>query len=170
MKVVLESEVGPRSEVRVKERRMKVVLVSEVGLRSEVGLSSKVRVQERRIKVVLESEVGLRSEMDLSSEVRVQERRMKVVLVSEVGLMSEVWVHERRMKVVLEMEVSSVQHDAGRGGRRACGRWWEAGRIAGGGGGRWAGEHRTAAVASEAEIGFLLSSARQSPPLGCQSE
>lgn len=39
-----------------------------------------------------------------------------------------------------------------------------------GGGGRRAGEHRTAAVASEAEIGILLSSARQSPPLGCQSE
>lgn len=28
---------------------------------------------------------------------------------------------------------------------------------------RWAGEHRAAAVASEAEIGFSLSSARQSP-------
>ena len=46
----------------------------------------------------------------------------------------------------------------------------EASRRAGGGGGRWAGEHRTAAVASEAEIGFLLSSARQSPPLSRQSK
>lgn len=38
------------------------------------------------------------------------------------------------------------------------------------GGGRWAGKHRTAAVASEAEVGFLLSSARQSPPLSCLSK
>lgn len=41
---------------------------------------------------------------------------------------------------------------------------------AGGGGGMWAGKHRTGAVASEAEIGFLLSSARQSPPLSCPSK
>lgn len=37
------------------------------------------------------------------------------------------------------------------------------GSRAGGDGVRWAGEHRAAAVASEAEIGFSLSSARQSP-------
>lgn len=55
-------------------------------------------------------------------------------------------------------------------GGAACRRRWGVGRREGGDGGRWAGEHRTAAVASEAEIGFLLSSARQSPPLSRQSK
>lgn len=45
------------------------------------------------------------------------------------------------------------------GGQESRRRWWEVGR-----------KHRTAAVASEAKIGFLLSSARRSPPLSCQSK
>ncbi|CAB1418285.1 unnamed protein product [Pleuronectes platessa] len=134
--------------------------VATGSLESEVGLENKVS---------LGSEVGLENKVSLGSEMQVHEKRPKVVLPSAVGPEKP----GERMKVVLEMEGQprrarcrlEDEGPAGGGGRR----WEEAGSRAGGDGVRWAGEHRTAAVASEAESGSSLSSARQSPPLSCHS-